>query len=572
MRGSNMINFLLPQRAATNQTLGHPAAGVIGWLDSNTNTSGVSVTPETALNFSAVWCAVRVISETLATLPCILYRRTSDDGRERADDDPRYDLVRDMPHPLMSAVSFFEAMTASMVLRGNCYAKIVRAQNRSIGRLELQLPDNVNPPVLTGEDTVTYTILDPHEVVDGEDMLHIAGLGGDGINGWSVVKYGSQSIGTGMAGDGYSASQMGNGAKPSGVLKFPTRLDDNARHKFRTEWNEEHQGSKNAGNIAILHGGMEFLPISMTNEDAQFLESRQFSVREIARWFRLPPHMLADLQDSSVRANIEQQAMEFITYSMAPWLTRWQQALNRKLLTQQERDDGMYFEFLLDALLRGDATARFAAYAQGRQWGWMSVNDIRRRENMNLIDGGDVYLQPSNMIPADSDLAKGDKPDPPPPPSFGPPSPQPPPGAPPEDAPEDDAARVFAEACNQLLRVHLECLQGLERAAITKHANMVVRGKNFVEWLTGWYADFEPMVTTRINSVVRCYDHITDLEPNLAAGLAAGYCDEHREQILAAADGDSKQFTKRVQTVLNDWTPDCLVLVDSQIEELQHVA
>jgi HK97 family phage portal protein len=472
----------------------------------------------------------------------------------------------------MSAVSFFEAMTAAMVLRGNCYAKIVRAQNKSISRLELQLPDNVNPPVLTGEDTVTYTILDPHEVVDGEDMLHIAGLGGDGINGWSVVKYGSQSIGTGIAGDGYSASQMGNGAKPSGVLKFPTRLDENARRKFRTEWNEEHQGSQNAGNIAILHGGMEFLPISMTNEDAQFLESRQFSVREIARWFRLPPHMLADLQDSSVRANIEQQAMEFITYSMAPWLTRWQQALNRKLLTQQERDEGMYFEFLLDALLRGDATARFAAYAQGRQWGWMSVNDIRRRENMNLVDGGDVYLQPSNMIPADSDMAKGDRPDLPPQPAFGQPR-QPPPAAPPIEPPDDSAASAFDSACNDLLRSHIECLQRVERAEVMKAAKSVAYGKNYVERLTAWYAEFEQLVASKIGSVVDCYGKISKPRAGLAVEMAAGYCRDHHEELMAAADGESKQFAKRVQSVLDGWGPDCLVLVDwhSQ-EELEHVA
>ena len=145
-----------------------------------------------------------------------------------------------------------------------------------------------------------------------------------------------------------------------------------------------------------MHGGMKFTPVSMTNEDAQFLQSRQFSIREIARWFRLPPHMLADLQDSSVRANIEQQAIEFIVYSMRPWLVRWQQTLNRKLLSSDERKK-MYFEFLLDALLQGDANSRFDSYMKGRQWGWLSINDIRRKENMPLVEGGDVYLQPMNM-------------------------------------------------------------------------------------------------------------------------------------------------------------------------------
>lgn len=569
-----MISYLLPQRAATVQTLGHPAAGVVGWLDTNTNVSGVPVNADTALTFAAFWCGVRVIAETLGTLPCLLYRRTPDGGRERAEDDPRYDMIRDEPHPLMSAINFAEAMTACMVVRGNCYAKIVRSQGGAVKRLELQLPDNVNPPVLTGNDEVTYKINDPLEEVPGKDMLHIAGLGGDGINGWSVIKYGQQSIGAGIAGDQYAAGQMGNGATPNGVLEFPTRLDDKARGMFRKAWNEEHQGSKNAGNIAILHGGMKYTPISMTNEDAQLLQSRQYSVRDVARWLRLPPHMLADLADSSVRANIEQQAMEFIQYSMAPWLIRWQQGLNRKLLTKEERAEGMYFEFLLDALLRGDVPSRFAAYATSRQWGWMSVNDIRRRENMNLIKGGDVYLQPSNMIPADSDMAKGDKPDPPPAPNFGQPK-QPPAAAPQEDKPVNDteAKRMFIAACNDLLVSHLECLQRVERAEVVKASKMVVRGKNFVEWLEGWYAEFEPLVVTRVDSVVQCYAKVTKATPGLAEGIASDYCQVHREELLTTADGEPKLFTKRVQAILDTWTKDCLVLLDWTWEkEYKHVA
>lgn len=579
MHVSNAINLLLPQRAATVQQLGHPAAGVVGWLDTNANVSGVTVTPDTALTFSAVWCAVRVISETLATLPCLLYRRTSDDGRERATDDPRYDLIRDRPHPLMSSVNFFEAMTAAMVLRGNCYAKIVRSGLGEIKRLELQYPDNVNQPILTGDDSIQYRINDPPETIDGEDMLHIAGLGGDGINGWSVIKYAQQSIGAGLAGDQYAAGQMGNGATPKGVLKFPTRLDRDAREKFRRDWNEQHQGSANAGNIAILHGGMDYSPISMTNEDAQLLQSRQFSIRDIARWFRLPPHMLADLADSSVRANIEQQAMEFITYSMAPWLTRWEQALNAKLLTEDEREEGMYFEFLLDSLLRGDVPSRFTSYATARQWGWLSVNDIRKRENLNLIDGGDVYLQPSNMIPADSDMAKGDKPDPPPPPSFGPSNPPPPEPAEDEPADEEDEAEdtvalnVFTDACNALLQSHVECLQAVERSAIVKHVNMVVRGKNFVQWLENWYADFHAVVVGRIDRAVHCYGQIASLRDGLTSDIASSYCHCHMEQILEATDGDPQQFPQRVQSVLDTWQPDCMVLIDLDIsEEYQHVA
>lgn len=568
-----MIDLLLPKRSATIQTLGHPAAGVIGWLDSSTNISGVSVTPDTALNFSAVWCAVRVISETLATLPCILYRRTDDDGRERASEDPRYSMMRDRPHPLMSAVSFFESMTAAMVLRGNCYAKIIRTQGHDITRLELLLPDNVLPPQMNGEDKLVYTVINPHETIDGEDMLHIAGLGGDGINGWSVIKYGSQSIGSGMAGDQYAAGQMSNGATPTGVLDMPVRLDAPARRNLREEWNSIHQGSNKSGNIAITHGGMKYSPISMTNEDAQLLESRQFSVREIARWFRLPPHMLADLQDSSVRANIEQQAREFIQYSLDIWLTRWEQALNRKLLTEEERQDGMYFEFLREKLLQGDSAAQSLAWSTGRQWGWYSTNDIRTYLNLPKVEGGDTYLQPSNMIPADSDMAKGDKPDPPPAPSFGPQ--QKPPAVPPADVPPDDAdaRHVFTAACNDLLWSHVECLQRVERAEATKASKMVVRGKNFVEWLESWYTEFESLVFGRFQSVTRCYAKLWYIDDTLADEMATSYCAEHREQLLTAADGEPAEFMNRVQSVLNTWTKNDLVFMDCLKEkELKHVA
>lgn len=391
-----MVSALIP-RAATIQTLGHPAAGVIDWLDPAANRSGQMVNVDSALTYSAVWCATRVISETLATLPCVLYRRTSGDSRERAVDDPRYALIHDEPHPAMAPITFFETMTSHMVLTGNCYARIVTDQTLEPSQLEIRLPEHVKVDV--EGDMIRYEVEQPKESLVANRMLHVPGFGGDGVVGWSVVKKAAQSIGAALSGEERSATQYANNAMPGGAIVHPMRQSKEAREQLRREWNEIHGGSKNTGKIAILHGGMDFKPFSMSNDDMQFLESRQFSVREIARWFRLPPHMLADLQDSSVRANIEQQAIEFIVYSLGPWLVRWQQTLNRKLLRRDERRV-LYYEFLLDALLRGDIASRYTAYSTARQWGWFSVNDIRRMENMNSIPGGDVYLQPSNMVPA----------------------------------------------------------------------------------------------------------------------------------------------------------------------------
>lgn len=456
MRGLDMISYLLPQRAATIQTLGHPAAGVLGWLDTTSNVSGVSVDANTALTFSAYWCGLRVLCETVGILPCMLYRRQGDNSRERADDDDRYWLTTEQPHPLMNACTFFESQTGHLISRGNNFSKIVEKQNGTVDRLEPRIPDSMRFEI--NGDTVDYYCDNPAEELRADEVLHVPGMGSDGIQGWSVIACARQSIGAAIAGDNYAAAQMGNGATPTGVLKFPTRLDKEAREKFRKEWNEQHQGSARAGNIAILHGGMDYSPISMTNEDAQFLQSRQFSVRDMARWLRIPPHMLADLADSSVRANIEQQAIEFIIYSLKHWLVKWEQTLNRKLLKPEERRR-LYFEFNLDVLLQGDKQAQANAWMLGRQWGWWSVNDIRRQMNQPPIPSGDVYLQPSNMVPADSDAASGGKT--PQPARFGRPR---------EDTPEDDEA-VPATITNELQRNWIASMNAIldEGKQLTHH-------------------------------------------------------------------------------------------------------
>lgn len=382
--------------AATIESLGHPARGIVGWFDKADNVSGVSVDERTALNYSAVWCAVRVISETIATLPCILYRRTENDERERADDDDRYWLVKDQPHPAIGSIAYFESQTANMLLSGNCYSRITLAGNGRVVSLAPRKPNEMK--VRVNGDTVLYDEHDGDRSIPADEVLHIHGLGGDGISGWSVIRYANQSIGGAMAADNHSAGFLGNGAMPGGVLTIPERLKKEAREEYRREWEQIHGGSGHVGKIAILHGGIDFKPMQMTAEDSQLLETRQFNITEIARWFRLPPHLLGYLQDSSVRANLEQQGIEFVVYSLAPWLARWESQLNAKLLSTGERRT-MYWEFLRDALLQGDIQSRYAAYAVGRQWGWLSVNDVRRKENMRSVDNGDDYLQPVNMTP-----------------------------------------------------------------------------------------------------------------------------------------------------------------------------
>jgi len=396
----NLIRSLIPRLRAsgtTIETLGHPAAGVLGWFGGQPTVSGVNVTESTALTFSAVWCATRVIAETLSCLPCVLYRKLPDGGRERADDDPRYWLMHDEPHPVINANTFFESLTAQVVLGGNCYGHLIYSGGGEVDRIDPILPEKVHPHVVG--NTIEYQVDDAQLVIPSEDMLHVIGPSSDGLLGMSVVAKARESLGSAIAAEQMAAGQFGNSAMPTGALVVPGRMDRDKRDMLRREWEEIHRGAAKSGRVGVLHGGMDFKPFSMSNEDAQFLESRHFSIRDVARWFRVPPHMIGDLQDSSVRANIEQQAIEFIVYTMRPWLIRWEQALNRKLLTREERQT-LYFEFLLDSLLRGDIAARYSAYSVARQWGWLSVNEIRKFENLNQVGGGDTYLQPVNMAPA----------------------------------------------------------------------------------------------------------------------------------------------------------------------------
>ena len=582
-----LINTFLPTRAATVQSLGHPAAGIIGWTDAAANTAGVNVTEQTALTFSAVWCANRIISETLATLPCVLYRKTGDDNRERATDDPRYFLMHDEPHPSIVPVTYFETMTSHVVMTGNCYSRIIRDQRGEIVRLEPKLP--LNMQVEVSGDRIVYTDTQMNMSIPQEDMLHVLGIGGDGITGWSVVKTAANSIGGGLAGEKRANSQYKNGAMPGGALVHPMRLQKDAREHLRKEWEEIHGGSDKANRVAILHGGMDFKPFSMSNEDAQFLQSRKFSIEEIARWFRVPLHMLAHLENSSVRANIEQAAIEFIVYSMSPWLIRWQQALCRKLLTREERQS-LYFEFLLASLLRGDMQSRNAAYSTARQWGWLSVNDIRKLENMNAIEGGDIYLQPSNMVPAGTvpdtltqdmqgnlaaslqaiqeqaatlkaDIATGhnsladilaghehriqqelaglraDR----------------------LEIKADMAAGTkaqvqgsdLAELALAMWRESLACCVKIESSQAIKAARrQQEHGESFLSWLDKAYDDFSRTLLERTHRQAALWERATG---QLEGDWVAAWCRGSREALLAAADGDPDGFTARVQAVVDGW-------------------
>jgi len=386
-------------------TTGWPA-----WFGGRSS-SGADVTPRSAMQISAVYCAVRILSETVAQLPLHYYRtERREDGRTKAVreyDSPLYRLLHDEPNPEMTSFIFRELMMVDLCLYGNFYAQIVRNNRGEITALYPLQPQNMT--VLRDENarlfyqyTRTGNGADPGEaetiILMDYEVLHIPALGWNGLVGYSPIQMAMQAVGASLAADDYAATFYANAATPSGVLEFPGALKD--PEKIRTQWEGGFAGAVNAGKTPVLEEGMTYKPISISPAEAQFLETRKFNVDEIARIFRIPPHMLADLERSSF-SNIEHQSLEFVKYTITPWISRIEQALKKSLLLPAEKTDH-FWSFNLEGLLRGDYQSRMNGYAIGRQNGWLSANDIRELENMNDIpeeEGGDLYLVNGNMLP-----------------------------------------------------------------------------------------------------------------------------------------------------------------------------
>ncbi len=360
--------------------------------------SGKSVTPSSAIQMSAVYACVRVISETIASLPLGVYEET-ENGSRKAVEHPLYHLLHDEPNPEMTSFTWREVMLSHLLLWGNSYNQIIRTGRNGIAALYPLLPDQmVVDRDSRGQLTYTYTTSEGRTVrLDPLEVLHIPGLGFDGIMGYSPIALEKNAIGLGLAAEEYGSKFFNNGARPSGVLKHPNTVKD--PKKLRESWNAAYGGSANAGRTAVLEEGMDYKQISMSNNEAQFLETRKFQVSEICRIFRMPPHMIGDLEHATF-SNIEHQSISFAMHTIRPWLVRIEQSANRQLFPEKEKGH-FYAQFNLDGLMRGDYKSRMEGYAVARQNGWMSANDIRALENLNPIpaeEGGDAYLVNGNMI------------------------------------------------------------------------------------------------------------------------------------------------------------------------------
>lgn len=355
--------------------------------------SGVSVTSSNSMRVSAVYACVRVIAETIASLPLQVFERT-DQGKRLATERAEYRILHDVPSPIMTSFTWRESTQANLLLNGNGYAEIEWANNGQLRGLWPIQPNRVNTIVRKNGSKVHEVLTDNGTVtIPDEDMLHVPGLGFDGIRGFNPIAMMRQSIGLSMATEEYGSRMFKNGLRPSGVLRHPKGLSDPAVERLKKQMNEGFSGLANAHRLMILEDGMDYTQTSLNPDDAQFLETRKFQVSEVARIFRVPPHLIGDLEKATF-SNIEQQSLEFVIHTIRPWLVRWEQELNRKLFV---RNSPYFASFNVDGLLRGDIKSRYEAYAIGRNWGWLSANDVREKENMNAIDNGDVYNTPLNM-------------------------------------------------------------------------------------------------------------------------------------------------------------------------------
>lgn len=385
-----------PNRPSTN--LANPAS----WMfDGSGSKTGIAITEESAMRLSAVFAAVRVISETIASLPWSV-KIDSEGNTKTAVAHPINKLIH-APNGMMTDFNFREVCQAHLCLHGNAFIAIRRDESGQAIKLIPVHPDRVRVKVY--KDEKFYSIDDGKETFDDSEMIHILGLSFDGVIGKSVIEAARESIGLGLAADQFGGSFFGNGANVSAVLTHPGKLSDEAYKRLMSSWQRRYSGLDNSHKTAILEEGMNVQKVSVSPSESQFIETRQFSVIDIARFFRIPLAYLGALENSSTRANIEEQGIQFQRNTILPWVKRWEAELNKKLFME---NDDHYIRFNMDGLLRGDIASRYGSYATARQWGWLSVNDIRKFEGLDNVEGGDIYLQPLNMVEAGMDNTDDD--------------------------------------------------------------------------------------------------------------------------------------------------------------------
>jgi len=361
-----ILSELFEKRAHPSQAINWALYGFWGY--GNESYTGITISEENMLNATAVWAAIRILAETIASLPLHLYERLSPRGKKRATEHPLYSILHIKPNPEMTSMVYRETIAGHVGMWGTTYSEIERDQNGTIKAVWPLLPGNMDVKRFDGKLTYVYRLPDGStKIFDAKNILRITGFSKNGLIGYKPINTGREAIGLSLALEEFGARFFGNGAKPPIALEHPESLSPEAYDRLRESWEKRHEGLSNAHRVAILEEGMKLKEFGVSPEDAQALESRKFQVTEVARIFNIPPHMLKDLEKSTF-SNIEHQGLEFVIYTIRPWLVRFEQAYSMQLLTEQELNT-YFFEHLVDGLLRGDIESRSKAYATGRQWG-----------------------------------------------------------------------------------------------------------------------------------------------------------------------------------------------------------
>ena len=363
--------------------------------------SGMRVSPDSALRLAAVYACVRILAETMASLPLVVYQRRADGGKDKVTDHWLYRLMAKRPNRFQNPFEWREMLQGHLALRGNAYNQIITNPRGEIIELMPIHPDRVKIELLpSGEYRYRVTDRSGTEVIlPRGEVWHLRGLSSDGLMGMSPIELARENLGMALAAQDYGARFFANDAKPTGGwIEFPGTFKDNEAKKVFRESYQQAQSGANRGKVLVLENGMKFHEVGVSNKDAQFLELRKFQITDIARLFRVPPHMIADLERATF-SNIEQQSLEFVMHTMTPWAERWEASIESELLLA---GDDIEIEFDFANLMRGDAASRSSYYQSGIQNGWLTRNEARIAENLNPIDGLDQPLRPLNMVEEDA--------------------------------------------------------------------------------------------------------------------------------------------------------------------------
>ena len=354
--------------------------------------NSTTIDNDKALTLTAVWCAIRLLSESVSSLPCSVYTKQPNGDKLEDSKNRIYDLIKYRPNNYQNKITFFEYIMMSICTDGNSYVQIVRDGSGRPSQLIPISPDTVDVVINDGE---LFYQIDSVGILDSADVLHFKTLTDDGINGISPIDQCKKALSWGLNVEEFGDTFFKNGAKPSSVLSTDRALSEQAIERLKNSFKNTYSQLKNSNSTIILEEGLNFKPISISPEQAQFLASRKFSIEEVARCWNIPPHMLKDLSKSSFN-NIEMQSQEFVTYTLMPYITRIENEMNYKLFRTNEVGK-TFIEFNVNALLRGDVKSRNEAYKTAITNGYMSINEVRQKENLNSIEGGDKHFMQMNM-------------------------------------------------------------------------------------------------------------------------------------------------------------------------------